>query len=800
MPPARDSFYFVSTTPVLQSSRGSTTAGLAGLSQRSLAALRPRQSEFVTKVLQAPSVRQLTGGNDTRGAYGMSLVSTASSMGKVPMLGEGDEDDMTPRADVENPGLAPFDALKLVVHKIADADGAVKKTKFHETFGVDLPDSALETMRCASILLTAAIEMDLEDDEKLRLIFDTMDEAGTGYINRTDVADVLKAKFASVKLQCVGTDCASLADVLFVKAKAAHLKQINYAQFCLVFREYIQDTKTAAADDAAVKAARGTHNPTTGLPRRQAPLPSPALAWYRRNHLQLWWLLVYIGFTLYQGVSKAMSYPVDSAVGWSLRIARGMAQISMSNMCLALLPMCRTLLDILKQHTPLGKVIPFDDLLAFHRVAGAVALLSGLIHTGAHVYNEIVEYLVASPDEIARSFLVAHINPTERGPRGEAILPPFVHMLTTIPILTGVVMLVISLVVLPTALIPSVRQRHFNVFWYSHMLLGVFLVAGCVHGATSWLSKAQSFYWILPPFLVYLAERRVRFLKYVNGSPPVQIASATIYTSTAEDTLALKMVKPPSFRYTPGMYTFINVPAIAAHEWHPFTISSAPCDPFVSLHIRKAGDWTGKLHALMARGAPYPPVYLDGPVGAPTQAYIQYKTIVMVGGGIGVTPFASVLTDVVTEMRSRKAGGRVDPDFKLEKLYFHWTTRQQDSLRWFEETMNAVHALDADGTMVETHQHLTSVKDAPDAMKLFQAMMHKETGTDVVSGLATRQLTHFGRPKWHDIFGQLAQAHAGETIGVFFCGPHVIDAELDRLCREYATTDTRFEYHSEKFA
>ena len=49
----------------------------------------------------------------------------------------------------------------------------------------------------------------------------------------------------------------------------------------------------------------------------------------------------------------------------------------------------------------------------------------------------------------------------------------------------------------------------------------------------------------------------------------------------------------------PGQYTFVNVPAVASTEWHPFTITSAPGDPFVSVHIRVVGDWTEALWKTM---------------------------------------------------------------------------------------------------------------------------------------------------------------------------------------------------------
>jgi hypothetical protein len=40
-------------------------------------------------------------------------------------------------------------------------------------------------------------------------------------------------------------------------------------------------------------------------------------------------------------------------------------------------------------------------------------------------------------------------------------------------------------------------------------------------------------------------------------------------------------------------------------------------------------------------------IHLDGPYGEGHQDWYQYGVAVLVGGGIGVTPFASVLKDIV---------------------------------------------------------------------------------------------------------------------------------------------------------
>lgn len=38
----------------------------------------------------------------------------------------------------------------------------------------------------------------------------------------------------------------------------------------------------------------------------------------------------------------------------------------------------------------------------------------------------------------------------------------------------------------------------------------------------------------------------------------------------------LVIKRPLHFYFRPGDYVFVNIPAIAKYEWHPFTLSSAP--------------------------------------------------------------------------------------------------------------------------------------------------------------------------------------------------------------------------------
>ncbi|GMG16882.1 unnamed protein product [Phytophthora fragariaefolia] len=118
--------------------------------------------------------------------------------------------------------------------------------------------------------------------------------------------------------------------------------------------------------------------------------------------------------------------------------------------------------------------------------------------------------------------------------------------------------------------------------------------------------------------------------------------------------------------------------------------------------------------------------------------------------------------------------------------------------------MNQLSEMDCDN-VIETHQYLSTLKDSKNTsqLKMFQEFVHEQTGKDFVSGLNTKQLTHFGRPDWDKVFSEAKGNHPGEEVGVFYCGPHALEEILVNTCKRYSSSDpngTIFDFHSEKFA
>jgi 3-phenylpropionate/trans-cinnamate dioxygenase ferredoxin reductase subunit len=95
-----------------------------------------------------------------------------------------------------------------------------------------------------------------------------------------------------------------------------------------------------------------------------------------------------------------------------------------------------------------------------------------------------------------------------------------------------------------------------------------------------------------------------------------------------------------TLEFAPGQFAWLRLnPSIGAQE-HPFTIaSSAHQGMQTEFTIRHSGDFTRALRRLR----PGNPVWLDGPHGA-FSVDLQHSTgLVMIAGGVGITPMISML-------------------------------------------------------------------------------------------------------------------------------------------------------------
>jgi len=90
----------------------------------------------------------------------------------------------------------------------------------------------------------------------------------------------------------------------------------------------------------------------------------------------------------------------------------------------------------------------------------------------------------------------------------------------------------------------------------------------------------------------------------------------------------------------PGQYLLLKLSL--ANVWsqaHPFTLTSSPDEDNLKITVKKIGDFTTALHAI----SPPFDVQISGPLGDYGATINTEKKLVFIAGGIGITPFISLL-------------------------------------------------------------------------------------------------------------------------------------------------------------
>jgi len=157
--------------------------------------------------------------------------------------------------------------------------------------------------------------------------------------------------------------------------------------------------------------------------------------------------------------------------------------------------------------------------------------------------------------------------------------------------------------------------------------------------------------------------------------------------SVSGDVTTLR-VKPKHYLapFSAGSYAFVSIPSIGL-GWHPFSIASDPSETTLTFHIKSMGvkTWTGKLLELAKLEGPAPnnediglvndkstshnvPLYLYGPYGSLNVPLESSSIIVMFAGGIGITPFLSVFSDLISKKEKKKLPN-------LRKASLIWITK-----------------------------------------------------------------------------------------------------------------------------
>ena len=61
------------------------------------------------------------------------------------------------------------------------------------------------------------------------------------------------------------------------------------------------------------------------------------------------------------------------------------------------------------------------------------------------------------------------------------------------------------------------------------------------------------------------------------------------------DVIKVKFYRPPNYKFLSGQYIQASCTAVRPEEFHSLTITSAPHQDYLSIHVKAVGSWTWRL-------------------------------------------------------------------------------------------------------------------------------------------------------------------------------------------------------------
>ncbi|XP_069078431.1 dual oxidase 1-like isoform X1 [Pleurodeles waltl] len=511
---------------------------------------------------------------------------------------------------------------------------------------------------------------------------------------------------------------------------------------------------------------------------------------YRRHIVCV---LIFYGVSLGLFVERAYYYAFESQhsgiaevslVG--IIISRGSAASISFMYSYILLTMCRNLITFLRE-TFLNCYIPFDAAVDFHRLIAMTAIVLTVLHTVGHTIN--IYMFSISPRSI-----LSCLFPNVFIDDGSELPQKFQWwFFQTVPGLTGIFLLVI-LAFMYVFASHHFRRISFRGFWITHHFYVLLYMLIMVHGSFALLQKPQFYVYFAIPALIYVGDNLISLSR---KKKEISVIKAELLPSGVTN---LRFQRPNDFEYKSGQWVRIACLSLGTNEYHPFTLTTAPHEDFLSLHIRAAGPWTTRLREQyspesVAELGEYPKIYLDGPFGEGHQEWNKFEVSVLVGGGIGVTPFASILKDLVFK-------SSVNSKILCKKVYFIWVTRTQHQFEWVADIIREVEENDKND-LVSVHIYITQLAEKFDLrttmLYICERHFQKVLNKSLFTGL--RAITHFGRPPFVPFFNSLQEVHPEvRKIGVFSCGPPGMTKNVEKACQQLNKQDqARFTHHYENF-
>jgi len=282
------------------------------------------------------------------------------------------------------------------------------------------------------------------------------------------------------------------------------------------------------------------------------------------------------------------------------------------------------------------RTVGLDKIMRLHRIFGIVGLVMILFHPSATFIGNFLQ----GQDQL------------------------FFHPLKIV----GLVALLLLCLMAGIAILYKYVNIKYETWKNVHRFIYIVFPIAFFHslrlGSDTQKLSLKIFWWILFGLYLIILIYKIAMRFYIRSRP----FNITRVLQETHDIWSL-FFKGKIKSYKPGQFLFIQLIRNGkVSESHPFTISSSPTRDELSISVKSVGDFTSTIKNCK----PSELAYIDMPYGVFSFLNYDAKNFVFIAGGIGITPFISMLRYIY--------------DTKLEKnITLIWGNKTSEDIAFRDE-------------------------------------------------------------------------------------------------------------------
>lgn len=368
-------------------------------------------------------------------------------------------------------------------------------------------------------------------------------------------------------------------------------------------------------------------------------------------------------------------------------------------------------------------------------------------------------YIIFSILFFGASHVIAHLY------NFHIIDPSLKSLSTTFVSITGFLIIFLFIVICVSST-DYIRKKYHSFFSVIHLSYIFVICLLLTHSTTCFLKLndnkcVPTSFWkyIIAPFTLFIGEKICR--EYYSYKK-------TIFTSIKKyNNYYLIDFYKPLFEFKPGQWVLINCPSVSMFEWHPFTITSnSKENGKIQVCIKNNGDWTDKFINYLIDNQYKSNVKISYPYGSRCDTITQYRTAVLIAGGVGITQFMSLIKSLPCAL------GHGCQYTYLKKVHLHWVCKSINDFNCFIKQLNKIKTeIDNYGyeSFFEIHLYITGNEiDLNTDYNLYPPLFNY----------------YYKRPNFEKILGDLSFEYIDTEINIVLCGTKSMNDDISYNIRK----------------